>query len=524
MLPGGGRSHGAIFNLSGGSASLFNVVDYGAVGDGVADDTPAIRGAIAAAHASTSATVEVYFPNGTYNVCRQPGDPAWPTFPVIFTIGTSGKNITFNGQSRAGVTIRGFMPGLADPETTWTNTGDPYFKIARFCMFNVGGTGRSNITLQIKNMVIDGNAAYTGDHSVGGNTTTGDGWDLTHKGIQVANGSNLAVHLENCQIANWRGENVWGGNHNLQVTGLNASFTGSNGSALSVSQCVMTDCTFGAPGADAVYNGVENYSFDGETSEFYNCTFGATAASGQCLVYIGQDGGECIIDGCTFDDPGNAILLSDGAWNVSVTNCTFINVAQGIVLTIVGGGQDGFGNHLISGCTFSGTGSLYLDQGHSVAGLVFANNTVLSGALLAGNFNASTGFTVTGTILNGGKDVGSGTSGAVGLWSGTSRLTVPELSSAGVKIDSFSGAASINITSMADLVALNYNATTGPIEMQITNVSAIQDGQVITFKRYGSNTNWVLPADTWNDFGGDVAVSGSPVVLVKTGGVLSLAP
>lgn len=505
--------------VSGGDGNTFNVLDYGAVGDGIADDTPAIRAALAAASASSSQTVTVYFPNGTYNVCRQAGDPAWPTFPVIFSVSTSGKNITFNGQSRAGVTIRGFMPGLADPETNWTNTGDPYFKIARFCMFNVGGTGRSNITFQVKNMVLDGNAAYTGDHSVGGNTTTGDGWDLTHKGIQVANGSNLALILENCQIANWRGENVWGGNHNLTVTGLNASFTGSNGSALSVSQCVMTDCTFGASGADTVYNGVENYSFDGETSEFYNCTFGSKAAN--CLVYIGQDGGALTVDNCDFNATGNHILLSDGAWNVDITNNTFAGGANGVIVSVVGGGQDFFANHNISGNSFNGSGALYLNQGQSIPGLSFVNNTITAGSLLAGNFASSTNFTATGTILNGGRDVSS-YGGAPALWTNTTRLTSPEFQSSGVQINDFTGGATRNISSFSDLVALNDNTTTGPLALTVANASAIPEGQIITFKRYGSDTNWVLDANpAWNDFAADVPINGEPVVLIKQGGVLS---
>ncbi|MCS6768534.1 MAG: glycoside hydrolase family 55 protein [Candidatus Nitrosocaldus sp.] len=53
------------------SYKVFNVKDYGARGDGITDDTQAIRNAIEAARAHTSSTdtpVVVYFPAGTYRI------------------------------------------------------------------------------------------------------------------------------------------------------------------------------------------------------------------------------------------------------------------------------------------------------------------------------------------------------------------------------------------------------------------------------------------------------------------------
>jgi hypothetical protein len=50
------------------NSSIFNVLDYGAVGDGTADDTTAIQNTINAAVASTTAGGgTVYFPRGNYN-------------------------------------------------------------------------------------------------------------------------------------------------------------------------------------------------------------------------------------------------------------------------------------------------------------------------------------------------------------------------------------------------------------------------------------------------------------------------
>jgi Pectate lyase superfamily protein/Right handed beta helix region len=51
-----------------GAAAVFNVVDFGATGNGVTDDAPAFRDAIAAADAAAGSTV--YVPAGTYLVDR----------------------------------------------------------------------------------------------------------------------------------------------------------------------------------------------------------------------------------------------------------------------------------------------------------------------------------------------------------------------------------------------------------------------------------------------------------------------
>lgn len=95
------------------AAPLRNVRSYGAVGDGVADDTLAIQNAINAA-AGLYNRGTVYFPNGVYRVTRTltvSQSPGW---------NKAASGITFQGQSRYLARIR-----LGDGATGFDNISAP---------------------------------------------------------------------------------------------------------------------------------------------------------------------------------------------------------------------------------------------------------------------------------------------------------------------------------------------------------------------------------------------------------------
>lgn len=95
-----------------GDAGVFNVMSYGAAGDGVADDTAAIQAALNAAVGGI-----VYLPNGTYKVSDR---LEWPD---------AARNLplTIRGQSRDGAVIKlqDYAPSYQNPSATravvWTN-------------------------------------------------------------------------------------------------------------------------------------------------------------------------------------------------------------------------------------------------------------------------------------------------------------------------------------------------------------------------------------------------------------------
>ena len=75
-----------------------NVKDYGAVGDGVTDDTAAIQTAFGGA-GSTPDNIHVYFPNGTYKITGSEGIK-------VYRSGETLRNVKIEGETSEGVLIQ----------------------------------------------------------------------------------------------------------------------------------------------------------------------------------------------------------------------------------------------------------------------------------------------------------------------------------------------------------------------------------------------------------------------------------
>lgn len=83
--------------------AAINVKDYGAVGDGVADDTAAIEAAIDALEVSTQHNT-LFFPAGTYRLATAKGDSSTPTgshriLKLGRTQDLAGRDIIFKGEA-----------------------------------------------------------------------------------------------------------------------------------------------------------------------------------------------------------------------------------------------------------------------------------------------------------------------------------------------------------------------------------------------------------------------------------------
>jgi parallel beta-helix repeat protein len=505
---------------------VFNVMSYGALGNGKHDDTVAIRSAISAASAAGGGTI--YFPAGTYAVDMQPGDPT-TGFPAIFPITSS--NLTFEGAGPTQTILSGFMPGLLNPVTHWNVTGQSYVAISRFGMFQINTTTAtgpiSNIT--IEGMNIDGNLGYTGNFTVGGNTTTGDGWDLTSKAISL-NGSQPVnnIVIENTTIDNWRGEEVYAGGSNIgSVSLIDDDIYGTNGDGVSVSgNLLVNGTTIGgsAPG-DGVYNGMENFDLGSPQQTIVeNSTIEVSSnpnsLHGDGIVYLGLSTSQLVVTNSTITNNWYGILFSEVGSNVRIQGNTFSNNDDAMITSILGlypQYPTGFSNFNIQGNTFAHSGAAFVSQaygsGYAFNNLVLNGNTVTYGTVLGGGYYGPkwSGFVVENTTLGAGAtDIGN-TSAYVGTnfatWTNTTRVGT-NFATVGDRVNDFSSATTTVITPMTDQTVLNVNQN--PKGTQLVELGpSVKDypvGFTTTIYSWSMN-NWALKADpSWNNFTKNIPV------------------
>ncbi len=525
LAPAGLQSVTAMPNLT-----VFNVKNYGATGNGTSDDTVAIRSAINAAVANGGGII--YFPAGNYAVDNQPGDTfSNPLFPAIFNITTS--NLVFMGAGASNTTLSGYMPGLKNPVTNWNNTGDSYSKISRFGMFQIDSTNAPISNIQFRSLTINGNAGYTGNSTVGGNTTTGDGWDMSHKALNMGGHNTISgVLVFNCTIDNWRGEELFGGGNLIgTVDIINDDLYGTNADAVSISGNVLiANTTMGGTAAgDDIYNGVEDFALGAPQQTVIEnstiiCSSNAASPHGNGIAYLGLDTSSLVVSNTRFENNQYGILFSETANNVVVENSTFSNNVQGMVDSILGlypQYPTGFSDFLIAGNTFSDSGSAFLSQAYSATygpfeNLVLLNNTVTNGTvLIQGAFNGPNwpGFVVEGNTIGSGGEDANDWQGAVALWSDTTHLAG---SVAGTVVNDFAAETTTTIDLTSDLVVLNSNQNAGKtqlIALDTTELANLPVGFETTFTTQ-SMQNWALQANSsWNTFGSNVAIGAGGVTI-----------
>jgi hypothetical protein len=486
---------------------VFNVRDYGATGNGTTDDTVAIRKAQAAAEAAASAqaVATIYLPTGTYAVCPQPGDTSPPGTSFYLPIFVTLKgNVTWKGDGADKSILKGYCAGMKNPVTTWTVTGNSYFKISRFGMF--AGIARAPVTgtLRWEGLTIDGQGPYTGNSTVGGVPATGDGWDMTHKGFQFDGSKSIdAVEIVSCNVINWRGENVYAGGTALKTMSLQGStIAGSNASAVSVSTALTMDkCTVGGPGvADQVYNGLENFEVVASqktviTNSLIQPSPAAAKAHGNGIAWLGVSGATLSIENSTFQYCTSGILFSDLGHNATFTNVTFSGCTRGAIVASLGlypTFPRGFSDISFKSCTFNG-GTGFIGQSQDITNLQFSQNTVEKGTtLFAGTYGKCNGFTAANTIIkSGGSSVGTVSGTGVPLWSGTVSPTW------GVRVCVFNKASQVTVAPWNELTFLDNQTPVvkGGIAIELDpKAHNYQSG--FTTKVYATRAGqWYLKAD-----------------------------
>ncbi len=156
-------------------STTFNVksAPYNAAGDGTTDDSVAVNAAIDAAIAGGGHAF-IYFPTGVYALRTLNDTHTTDLYQALINLTNDGarsmNNLCFIGDHDTDgtplSTIKGYMPSLADPVTSWQES--PY-GLSRFIMFYQSPQdGLSPSNVQFRSLIIDGNAGYTGDVTVSG--------------------------------------------------------------------------------------------------------------------------------------------------------------------------------------------------------------------------------------------------------------------------------------------------------------------------------------------------------------------
>jgi hypothetical protein len=393
----------------------FNVQAYGAVGDGVTDDTAAIAAAIAVVDAAGGV---VYFPPGTYLTSAQ--------------INIFGANVT----------MRGAGPSTIIKAKNAANVG---------VMFWVQSTA-SNFTAEA--FVLDGNRDNLGTSGsyagcLGFMCYESDG--VLFRDVEVKNVNSIGIGVESPTAwhdARATFERCW-----IHHNGMLTAKEGNDVFLYNVSNCKFTDCLFEhgyGTGGGGLYAGGgvvgsyiettfvnctfrDNFNGGGQTGgqgypdldnrwSYIGCVFELTEADPHATCGIeGSDRG-LLVDGCEFyghtGSTGGAIAFhgdfgtpTDEAGWLIVTNCVFVNNFYAITQTNTGD----VSHILIANNRFEGGATgvmLGLEVGSPASDVIIANNDFAStittpitapfvtNLVQVGNLPATIGNTVLGTTTH----------------------------------------------------------------------------------------------------------------------------
>lgn len=330
-------------------SGIYNIRDYGAVGDGATNDTVAINAAIAAAGAAGGGTV--YVPTGTYII-----RPA--TISTQYALHVAYDNIRIVGDGWPGGShLKFLLYNGTDPDAAWP-------LVSGAVQRGWGIQIESQTGFRMAGIELDGSASSTGDASFPASIVDGDGWDVTHKGIYfVVNVAQTDIVIRDCYIHGWRGEIVYYGGSLLdyiRIVDCRIGVTNADGISMSASNMEVRDCEI----YSCVNAGIENAYFTGRNVYANNYIHDTPQGAAIYPALDGVQQGFVDIRDNHFKTCSGQALYIQGASNMRVYNNYIIDCGYGIYLH----------NHGTGG---SATETIYADN-VQIYGNVMAIDTVTS--------------------------------------------------------------------------------------------------------------------------------------------------
>lgn len=318
--------------------SPVNVLDFGATGDGVTDDTDAIQDAIDALPAEGGT---VLFPAGTYYVPISGNLPALvvPAVPVVlagFARGAStivteatgtasgtlinqlvGSHLTvdrlaFTGPTAGtGYTYTGVIVNSADA----AGSGDLTVRDCEFTgfTFQLRGGGGTTATITVQNCVLDGNVTASGLYCTPILCTSPDAGTVSVSDTVIRDYGQSATNQYHGAYVTVAMQVLFDRvRFSAQVgTGYGVTHYGGSGSASGT----YRDCTFAADTVRGFYTG------DG-FSRVAGCDFLGTASTTEAAITAHAD---TLVEGCRFASLGPVF---SAAATMRVQGCWFENPAS----------------------------------------------------------------------------------------------------------------------------------------------------------------------------------------------------
>lgn len=321
---GGGTQHSAVTTSTNGfmiaadkvkvNDLALDVKNYGAIGDGSADDTTAIVNAIAAAVAG-GGVGQVYVPPGTY---KTTSNIVMPSNLRLFGAGDNQSILKFDsGTNTAGdflLVFTGARSHVIIEDLGFTTVDTANAADAGVFM----GAACTDVTMRRCDF------SYFSDYSFRCNTVS------------------KRIHFVENKI------------HNIHAAALASGINPSYLEDSLICDNVIYDCGSGSPGSWAIYSNGTTRGNIFARNRVNNCTGGIKVGTGTHLGIIVSDNAiygstaaeDITIDGWDYGGvvSGNTCLRTTGGCSLSVNGCSSYNVQQNIIINTVASASPGAGH------------------------------------------------------------------------------------------------------------------------------------------------------------------------------------